>query len=103
MLIMAFLYIRFPSRREFIKFKEEIEQKTSEKLDAVKTSVDSDLRDFQKKLDKVPTTEDLHALELKIERLNTNIESVRPGLSNVQKLTDLLMENELREKRNGDA
>lgn len=102
-LIMAFLYIRFPSRREFIKFKEEIEQKTSEKLDAVKTSVDSDLRDFQKKLDKVPTTEDLHALELKIERLNTNIESVRPGLSNVQKLTDLLMENELREKRNGDA
>ena len=102
-LIMAFLYIRFPSRREFIKFKEEIEQKTSEKLDAVKTSVDSDLRDFQKKLDKVPTTEDLHALELKIERLNTNIESVRPGLSNVQKLTDLLMENELREKRNGDS
>ncbi|MCF2829820.1 MULTISPECIES: DUF2730 family protein [unclassified Pseudoalteromonas] len=130
--IMAFLYVRFPSRKEFNSYKSAAQQQVSdtqtnvqnqlskhktelheqlgahkselqEQLAEVKRAVSDDVRELERRIEKMPTTDDLHDLELKIERLNTNIESVKPGLSNVQKLTDLLMENELREKRNGDS
>lgn len=118
-LVMAFLYMRFPSRREFNKYKEQSQQQVSqvktdvqkqltahknelqEQLKSVEKSVTDDVQELEKRLDKVPTIEDLHELELNLERLNTNIESVKPGLQHVEKLTALLMENELREKRNG--
>nr|WP_249365896.1 DUF2730 family protein [Pseudoalteromonas sp. NEC-BIFX-2020_002] len=111
--------MRFPSRREFNKYKEQSQQQVSlvktdvqeqltahknelqEQLKSVEKSVSHDVQELEKRLDKVPTIEDLHELELNLERLNTNIESVKPGLKNVEKLTALLMENELREKRNG--
>ncbi|MDN3377172.1 MULTISPECIES: DUF2730 family protein [unclassified Pseudoalteromonas] len=118
-LIMAFLYMRFPSRREFNKYKEQSQQQVNqvktkvqeqltahknelqEQLKSVEKSVTDDVQELEKRLDKVPTIEDLHELELNLERLNTNIESVKPGLQHVEKLTALLMENELRDKRNG--
>ncbi|TQF69564.1 DUF2730 family protein [Pseudoalteromonas luteoviolacea] len=139
-LVMAFLYIRFPSRPEFNKHKAKTTEQISylkaavteqltehkaelqeqltehkaelqeqltehkaelkEQVSEVKGDIKEDVKELENQLAKVPTSEDLHALELKIERLNTNIESVKPGLSNVTRLTDLLMENELREKRN---
>ncbi|KZN57613.1 hypothetical protein N473_06985 [Pseudoalteromonas luteoviolacea CPMOR-1] len=117
-LIMAFLYIRFPSRPEFNKHKTQTTEQIShlkaavteqlaehkaelqEQISVVKGDIKEDVKELENQLAKVPTSEDLHALELKIERLNTNIESVKPGLSSVTRLTDLLMENELREKRN---
>lgn len=119
-LVMAFLYLRFVSRPEFNKHKAQTTEQIStaktqlteqlseykaeiqDQLAEVKRSVKDEVTELEKRLDKVPTIEDLHELELKIERLNTNIESVKPGLGHVQKLTDLLMENELREKRHAD-
>ena len=108
-LVMAFLYMRFTPRKEFIKHKAatatqltEYKNEMLEQLSEVKRSVTDDVQELERRLEKVPTTEDLHELELKIGRLNTNIESVKPGLNNVQKLTDLLMENELRGNRSGD-
>ncbi|TMP27191.1 hypothetical protein CWB99_15855 [Pseudoalteromonas rubra] len=119
-LIMAYLYLRFPSRGEFNKHKNSAQEQltshkeevlkqlsthkaeVSEMLSDVKKEIGSDFKELERQLEKVPTKEDLHDLELKIEKLNTNIESVKPGLSNVERLTNLLMENELREKRNAD-
>lgn len=119
-LVMAFLYLRFVSRPEFNKHKaqtteqitevktqiteqlSEYKAELQEQLAEVKRSVKDDVTELENRLEKVPTSEDLHELELKIERLNTNIESVKPGLGHVQKLTDLLMENELREKRHAN-
>jgi hypothetical protein len=116
--VMAFLYARFPTRKEFNAHKTSAQEQLSahktdvqkqltahkeevlKQLNEVKQTFADDVRDLESQLEKMPTKEDLHELELKIEGLNTNIESVKPGLDEVKKLTHLLMENELREKRN---
>ncbi|MCG7565868.1 DUF2730 domain-containing protein [Pseudoalteromonas sp. CnMc7-15] len=49
----------------------------------------------------MPSAEDIHELDKRLIEVGGKIDSLSPQLGNLQRVTDLLMENELREKRSG--
>ncbi|MGO2354650.1 MAG: DUF2730 family protein [Marinomonas foliarum] len=48
----------------------------------------------------LPTEKEIHALNLEISGLRGELRSFEPKLTQVQKLSDLLLENELKERKN---
>tara|TARA_Y100000588_G_C14281520_1_gene937748 strand:+ start:28398 stop:28724 length:327 start_codon:yes stop_codon:yes gene_type:complete len=49
----------------------------------------------------MPSAEDIHDLEKRLIEVGGKIDALSPQLGTLQRVTDLLMENELREKRSG--
>jgi hypothetical protein len=54
---------------------------------------------IESKVDDLPTKTDLHSLALEMASLRGEISQLAPRLDGVQRLSDLLLENELQEKK----
>lgn len=80
---LAWLRSTFVSKKEFEQHKQR-------------------LTDIEKTIEDLPSSEDLHELDKRLIEVGGKIDSLTPQLNDVKKLTDLLMENELRGARNGD-
>jgi len=50
----------------------------------------------------LPSKDDLHDLDTRLIEVGGKIDALSPQLADVKRLTDLLLENELRGNRNGD-
>lgn len=55
----------------------------------------SEVDQISLQLNNLPSEKELHKLELKIERLSGDIKRIEPGLTSVKTLSDMLLENEL--------
>jgi len=53
-------------------------------------------------VNELPSKDDLHELDKRLIEVGGKIDALSPQLKDVKRLTDLLMENELRGNRNGD-
>ena len=58
-----------------------------------------ELNTLETRLDELPTKTELHGLHLEIAGLRGELQSFSPRLERVQHLSDLLLENELKEKK----
>jgi len=52
----------------------------------------------EQKINGLPSEGDLHKLQLEISELRGELREVRPELAQLRRLSDLLLENELKEK-----
>lgn len=52
----------------------------------------------EQKISGLPSEADLHKLQLEISELRGELREVRPELAQLRRLSDLLLENELKEK-----
>ncbi|MFU2509372.1 DUF2730 family protein [Pseudoalteromonas sp. ASV78] len=66
-------------------------------------SLESRLSAVEKTIEDLPNTEDLHELDKRLIEVSGKIDGLNPQLADLKRLTDLLMENELRGTRNGDS
>jgi len=80
MVIMALLAKTYATRKEVELLKSEIGR-------------------IDKHLDSLPSERELHALQLEISELRGDLRSLKPELLQVRRLSDLLLENELKEGR----
>ena len=53
-------------------------------------------------IEEMPSSKDIHDLDKRLIEVSTKIDGLNPQLTDIKRLTDLLMENELRGTRNGD-
>lgn len=57
----------------------------------------------EKTVEDLPNADDLHELDKRLIEVSGKIDGLNPQLTDLKRLTDLLMENELRGTRNGDS
>ena len=67
----------------------------------ISKALESRLTAVEKTIEDLPNSEDLHELDKRLIEVSGKIDGLNPQLTDLKRLTDLLMENELREKRNG--
>ena len=60
--------------------------------------VKRDVEQIQERLDRLPSDTDLHMLKLEISELRGDLKEVRPELRQLRRLSDLLLENELKDR-----
>lgn len=65
-------------------------------------SVDKRIDLIGAEISNLPDKDLTHKLELRIEQLSGDIKRIEPGLVSVKQLSDMLLENELKGKHNGD-
>lgn len=70
--------------------------KTYAKREAVE-SLKSEVVRLEQRLDDLPSERELHALQLEISELRGDLREIKPELRQVNRLSDLLLENELKE------
>lgn len=59
----------------------------------------NDVNNLKKAIEELPSAKEIHALEIKIERLSGDIKAIEPSLLSVKHLSDILLENELLGKK----
>lgn len=57
----------------------------------------------EKTVEDLPNADDLHDLDKRLIEVSGKIDGLNPQLTDLKRLTDLLMENELRGTRSGDS
>lgn len=57
---------------------------------------------LEQTVEKLPTSERLHRLELEISELSGELKAIAPKLNQVSKLADMLLENELKGSTNAN-
>lgn len=57
------------------------------------------VRELQANLESLPNRQELHNLQLEIANLSGDIKAVSPELRQLRHLSDLLLQNELKEKK----
>ncbi len=72
--------------------------KTYARHDAVNMLI-AEIETLKSRLDETPSVAELNRLNVDIVRLSGEIKSLQPQLDSVQRLSDLLLENELKERR----
>lgn len=72
--------------------------KTYAKRDSV-VALRQDLTTLETKFNDLPTKTELHSLQLEIANLRGDLKELSPRLDRVQHMSDLLLENELRENQ----
>jgi predicted nucleic acid-binding Zn-ribbon protein len=72
--------------------------KTYAKQETVVT-LQQKVNSLESSLNQLPTEKELHQLNLEISGLRGELQSLVPRLDQVQKLSDLLLENELKERK----
>ncbi|QSX32609.1 DUF2730 family protein [Shewanella avicenniae] len=82
--------------RKFVPMAEH--SKVVEMVDAHETR----LNQVEQHLDAMPTREELHALDKMLTGLGERLGGMERGINRLENKTDMLLENELREKRRGD-
>lgn len=73
-----------------------------EELDAIASDVSRLKRDvsiIQGQLESLPTQDDIHKLNLEISGLRGDIKEIKPELASVKRISNLLLENQLKEKQ----
>lgn len=70
--------------------------KTYAKREAVE-SLKNEIIRLDQRLDDLPSERELHALQLEISELRGDLRELKPELRQVKRLSDLLLENELKE------
>ena len=65
--------------------------------------LESRLSAVEKTVKDLPNADDLHDLDKRLIEVSGKIDVLNPQLTDIKRLTDLLMENELRGTRNGDS
>ncbi|SHO58780.1 DUF2730 family protein [Vibrio quintilis] len=58
----------------------------------------SDHEQLKNKVEDLPSHDEINSLKVSIETLRGDIKEIRPQLYSLQKMSDLLIENELKEK-----
>ena len=71
--------------------------KTYAKRETV-AALDGRISMVEQKIKSLPSEGDLHRLQLDISELRGELRAVRPELAQLRRLSDLLLENELKEK-----
>mgnify|MGYP000244385121 CR=1 FL=1 len=72
--------------------------KTFAKKESV-TRLQNDVDSMKEQLKNLPTKDELHKLHLDIANLRGDIQGISPQLSQVKKMSDLLLENELNKEK----
>lgn len=75
---------------------------TKKAHDDVSKALESRLSAVEKTIEDLPNADDLHELDKRLIEVSGKIDGLNPQLTDLKRLTDLLMENELRGTRNGD-
>jgi len=65
--------------------------------------LESRLSAVEKTVEDLPNADDLHDLDKRLIEVSGKIDGLNPQLTDLKRLTDLLMENELRGTRSGDS
>lgn len=72
--------------------------KTYAKRDDVEV-LKTQVRELQSNLESLPNRQELHNLQLEIANLSGDLKAVSPELRQLRHLSDLLLQNELKEKK----
>ncbi len=65
--------------------------------------LESRLSAVEKTVEDLPNADDLHELDKRLIEVSGKIDGLNPQLTDLKRLTDLLMENELRGTRSNDS
>ena len=65
--------------------------------------LESRLSAVEKTIEDLPNADDLHELDKRLIEVSGKIDGLNPQLTDLKRLTDLLMENELRSARSNDS
>ena len=65
--------------------------------------LESRLSAVEKTVEDLPNADDIHDLDKRLVEVSGKIDGLNPQLTDLKRLTDLLMENELRGTRSGDS
>ncbi|TMO98709.1 DUF2730 domain-containing protein [Pseudoalteromonas sp. S3260] len=65
--------------------------------------LESRLSAVEKTIEDLPNADDLHELDKRLIEVSGKIDGLNPQLTDLKRLTDLLMENELRGARSNDS
>ena len=71
--------------------------------EVVSKALESRLSAVEKTIEDLPNADDIHDLDKRLLEVSVKIDGLNPQLTDLKRLTDLLMENELRGTRNGDS
>ncbi|KZY40675.1 hypothetical protein A3733_05355 [Pseudoalteromonas shioyasakiensis] len=69
----------------------------------VSKALESRLSAVEKTIEDLPNADDLHELDKRLVEVSGKIDSLNPQLTDLKRLTDLLMENELRGTRSSES
>ena len=69
----------------------------------VSKALESRLSAVEKTIEDLPNADDLHELDKRLVEVSGKIDGLNPQLTDLKRLTDLLMENELRGTRSSDS
>ena len=65
--------------------------------------LESRLSAVEKTVEDLPNADDIHDLDKRLVEVSGKIDGLNPQLTDIKRLTDLLMENELRGTRSNDS
>ncbi len=65
--------------------------------------LESRLSAVEKTIEDLPNADDIHDLDKRLLEVSVKIDGLNPQLTDIKRLTDLLMENELRGTRSNDS
>ncbi|MFQ1004753.1 DUF2730 family protein [Gilliamella sp. CG22] len=83
--LVAFLATKFARREELNTVAEDVSR------------LKRDVSVIQGQLESMPTKDDIHKLNLEISGLRGDIKEIKPELASVKRISNLLLENELKE------
>lgn len=69
----------------------------------ISKALETRLSAVEKTIEDLPNSEDLHELDKRLIEVSGKIDGLNPQLTDLKRLTDLLMENELRGARSSDS
>lgn len=83
--LVMFLATKFARREELNEIAHDVSR------------LKKDVSIIQGRMESMPTKDDIHKLNLEISGLRGDIKGIKPELASVQRISDLLLENELKE------
>lgn len=74
---------------------------TKKSFDEKHSEIYQRISTIEQTIDDLPSASDVHHLDKKLVEVSGKIDALSPQLTDIKRITDLLMENELRGNRNG--
>lgn len=85
--LVMFLATKFAKREELNEIANDVSR------------LKKDVSVIQGQLESMPTKDDIHILNLEISGLRGDIKEIKPELASVKRISNLLLENELKESK----
>ncbi len=89
---------KFPTRKEYDRLSEEVRREHSALSESV-NELNQRVGHVENQLEHIPSKDELHELDNKITGLTESNKAIQATLTQLHTKTDLLLENELREKK----